>query len=313
MTEYLIGTGGWAYFQIPGIHPLVAYSKAFNFVEVNSTFYELPSLKEVDTWRKIVPPNFQFTVRAHKTITHKHMLQPTQETFQMFEKMRQICTILKAPVMHFQTPPKFTFNETNIKHFRDLLTSINLGKLRLVLEIRGASPSKLPLQLLKTMQDHNIIHCVDLSKGETPAYESDILYLRLFGKGQHNIYQPSDEELVEIDRKASSRSFQKIILSFHFVKMYKDAARLKIYKETGKFPQITKRTGLASLEDVLREDARFPATKQTLIQHQGWKLFDLTQDKRIHAAEILEKLPEKIYNNIGEVIEALQSAIRWRC
>jgi len=93
LTEYLIGTGGWAYFQIPGVHPLVAYSKAFNFVEVNSTFYELPSLKEAEKWRKLVPPTFQFTVRANKAITHKCKLQPTQEAFETFEKMRQICTI----------------------------------------------------------------------------------------------------------------------------------------------------------------------------------------------------------------------------
>jgi uncharacterized protein YecE (DUF72 family) len=310
LTEYLIGTGGWAYFQIPGVHPLLAYSKAFNYVEVNSTFYEMPSLKEVEKWRKLVPHNFQFTVRAHKAITHKYKLQPTQETFKTFEKMKQICTILNAPVMHLQTPPKIAFNENNIKDLRDFISSVNLGKLRLALEIRGACPSKLPSELVKTMQDYNIIHCVDLSKGETPAYESDILYSRLFGKGQHNIYQPTDEELAQIDKKATSGNFQKIILSFHFVRMYKDAARLKIYKETGKFPQITKYTGLASLEEVLREDAQFPTTKQALMQHQGWKLFDLTQDKRIHVAEFLQKLPEKTYNNISEVIETLRSAVR---
>lgn len=309
MTEYLIGTGGWAYFQILGVHPLVAYSKAFNFVEVNSTFYELPSLKEVETWRKLVPPNFQFTVRAHKTITHEHMLQPTQETLKTFEKMKQICTILKAPVMHLQTPPKFAFTENNIKHFRDLLSSINLGKLRLALEIRGTSPSKLSLQLVKTMRDHNIIHCVDLSKGEMPIHESDILYSRLFGKGRHNVYQPTDEELVEIDKRATSGAFEKIILSFHFVRMYKDAARLKIYKETGKFPQITRTTGINSLEEVLKEDARFPTTKEALIRHQGWKLFDITQDKRARVAEILEKLPDKTYNNLNEVIETLHSMV----
>jgi uncharacterized protein YecE (DUF72 family) len=310
LTEYLIGTGGWAYFQIPGVHPLVAYSKAFNFVEVNSTFYELPSLKEVETWRKLVPPTFQFTVRANKAITHKYKLQPTQEAIQTFEKMKQICTILNAPVLHLQTAPKFAFNENNTKNLRDLLSSINLTKLRIALEIRGTQPSKLPSELVKVMQDHKMIHCVDLSKGETPAYESDILYSRLFGKGQHNIYQPSDEELAEIDKKATSSAFQKIILSFHFVRMYKDAARLKIYKETGKFPQITKYTGLASLEEVLQEDAQFPTTKEALIQHQGWKLFDLTQDKRLRVADFLEKLPEKTYNNISEVIEALHSTTR---
>ena len=38
MTEFLIGTGGWAYFKVPNIHPLIAYSKAFNFVEVIQHF-----------------------------------------------------------------------------------------------------------------------------------------------------------------------------------------------------------------------------------------------------------------------------------
>ena len=309
MTEYLIGTGGWAYFQIPGVHPLVAYAKAFNFVEVNSTFYEMPSLKEVEIWRKLVPPDFQFTVRANRIITHNYKLQPAKEVIQAFEKMKEICAILNALILHLQTPPKFVYQKDAAQNLKHFLSSINLGKLQLALEVRG-TPHKLPTELVKTMQDNDIIHCVDLSKGETPAYESKILYSRLFGKGQHNIYQPTDEELVEIDKKATRGNFEKIILSFHFVRMYKDAARLKIYKETGKFPQVTRHTGLASLEEILREDAQFPTTKKVLVQHQGWKLFDLTQDKRIRAAELLERLPEKTYNSIGEVIEALRAVAR---
>ncbi len=42
MTEVLIGAGGWAYFQVPGLRPLDAYAQAFNFVEVNATFYTYP-------------------------------------------------------------------------------------------------------------------------------------------------------------------------------------------------------------------------------------------------------------------------------
>jgi len=85
LKEYLIGTGGWAYFKIPRIHPLVAYSKAFNFVEANSTFYQIPSLRDVETWRRLVPPDFYFTVRSHSSITHKRQLQLTPETFETFE------------------------------------------------------------------------------------------------------------------------------------------------------------------------------------------------------------------------------------
>lgn len=310
MKEYLIGTGGWAYFQIPGLHPLLAYSKAFNFVEVNSTFYQMPPLKEVETWRRLVPQNFQFTVRANKAITHKYKLQPSPEAFRTFEKMKQICKILNATVLHLQTPSKFIFTENSVNSLRDFLSSINLEKLRLALETRGTTSSKLPSELPKTMQDFNMVHCTDISKDETPAYESDIFYSRLFGKGHHNVFQPTDEELAQIDKKASSGNFQKMILSFHFVRMYKDAARLKIYKESGKFPQITKYTGLASLEEVLKEDTRFPTTKQALIQDQGWKLFDITGGKRVHAAEFLQKLPERTYDNIREVIDTLHSIVR---
>jgi len=310
LKEYLIGAGGWAYFQVLGMHPLVAYSKAFNFVEVNSTFYQIPPLREVETWRRLVPHNFKFTVRANKAITHKYKLQPTQEAFGTFEKMKQICTILNAPVLHLQTPPKFMFTENSVNNLRDFLSCLNLENLRLALEIRATAPTNLPSELIKVMQDYNMIHSVDLSKGETPAYESDIFYSRLFGTGQHNVYQPTDDELALIDKKVLSENFQKIILSFHFVRMYKDATRLKMYKETGKFPQITKYAGLDSLGEVLSEDAKFPTTKQALIQDQGWKLFDLTENKRIHVGEFLQKLPEKTYNNIGEVIDTLNSLVR---
>jgi uncharacterized protein YecE (DUF72 family) len=310
MKEYLIGTGGWAYFQVPALRPLMAYSRAFNFVEVNSTFYQIPPLKEAETWRRLVPPDFQFTVRAHRSITHKDKLEPTQEALETFERMKQICSVLKANVLHLQTPPSFKPTQTSISHFREFLSSVNLGKLALAMEIRGIPSSKLPSDLLKTMQDHNIVHCVDVSKGEVPAYESATLYSRLFGRGYHNIYQPTDEELREIDKKASRGGFEKVILSFHFVSMYKDAARLKIYKETGKFPKVTGSTGLTSLEEVLGKDASFPMTKQELIHNQGWKLFDLTEDKRVLAREFLQKLPQGTYKNIGEVMDTLHSTTR---
>lgn len=147
------------------------------------------------------------------------------------------------------------------------------------------------------MQDKGIIHCVDLSKGEKPMYDSDILYTRLFGKGHHNIYQPTDEELEEIDHTALASKSEKAVMSFHFVRMYKDAARLKVYKQTGKFPKITRSTGLNSLEEVLKEDTIFPTSKQDLIQRQGWKLFDKTETKRVHLAEYLDRLPNRMYKN----------------
>jgi len=310
LTRYLIGAGGWAYFQVPGLHPLVAYSRAFNFVEVNSTFYETPNVKLVESWRKLVPPNFEFTVRCNKALTHKHKFQPTPEAYEIFRKMVNICNILKAEILHLQTPPTFQPTETNADLIRDFFSAADLKGIRLALELRGG---KRPLRsyFIKMMHDHNMIHSVDLAKDEEPAYKSDILYSRLFGKGTHNIYQPTDEELRKIDKKASKGDNKTIAVSFHFVRMYKDAARLKTYKKTGKFPMVTKSTGPSSLMEILNEDAKFPSSKTELIRHQGWKLIDLTKTERVHASSLLQKLEEKTYNNINDIVQTLESVPSW--
>jgi len=306
LTRYLIGAGGWAYFQVPGEHPLVSYSKAFKFVEVNSTFYEIPNLRLAESWRRMVPPNFEFAVRCNKALTHKYKFQQIPEAFEVLEKMTTICSTLKAEVLHLQTPPTFQPTKSNADLIRDFFSTTDLKGIRIALETRGA---KRPLNpnLIKVMQDHNMIHCVDLSKDEEPAYKSDILYSRLFGKGTHNIYQPTDEELRKIDKKTSKGDHKTVAVSFHYVRMYKDAARFKLYKQAGKFPKVTKSTGLGSLMEILGEDAKFPSSKGELISHQGWKLIDLTKDKRVHASHILQKLSEKTYNSVTDVVQTLES------
>jgi len=305
LKEYLIGTGGWAYFKIPGLNSLVAYSKVFNFVEVNTTFYEIPTMKTVEKWRRLVPKNFRFSVRAHHSITHENKLAPTIEAFETFEKMQQICRILDADVLHLQTPSTLTVTTGIIKNLQDLLESLNLGKLRLALEAR--STSQPPPELVKLMQEHQIIHCVDLSKGERPKYDSNMLYTRLFGKGRLNIYQSTDEELAEIDKRVLFSNTERARVVFHFVKMYQDAARLKVYKQIGTFPSVTHSVGLSSLEEILSEDATFPSTKEELLENQGWKLFDHTKDERKHVSDALEQLPRKTYESISDVIISLRA------
>ena len=310
MTRYLIGAGGWAYFQVRSAHPLVAYSRAFDFVEVNSTFYEIPSPKLVESWRKLVPRNFEFAVRCNKVLTHEYEFQPIPEAFEILEKMIAICNILNTEILHLQTPPTFRPTKANAELIRNFFSSADLKGIRVALEVRGAKRSLNP-DLVETMRDCSMIHCVDLSKDEDPAYKSDILYSRLFGKGSHNIYQPTDEELRKIDEKASKGDQKTVAVSFHFVRMYKDAARFKIYKNTGKFPTVTKSTSLDSLTEVLQEDAKFPSSKEELVSHQGWKLIDLTKTKRVHASCMLQKLPEKTYNSLNEVVQTLKSVKPW--
>ncbi|UCG36792.1 MAG: DUF72 domain-containing protein [Candidatus Bathyarchaeota archaeon] len=301
MTTYLIGTGGWGYFKIPGKPSLKAYSEIFNFVEVNYTFYKYPDNRTVERWRWMVPDNFVFTVRCHQDLTHKIGLGPTDEAYVVFSRMLEVCRILDAPFLHLLTPNDQVLDIAKIKDARDFLSTISLKNIQLAWEVR--SPVTQPL--VNLMKDYDIVHSVDLSR-EEPANQTDTIYTRLFGKGKHNIYQFSDEELVEIDRRILKSHARTAIVTYHGVRMNTDAARFKKYKEAGEFPPITVYTGADSVRTVLREDANFPSSKKKLVAHQGWKVVDLTGDKRVHLSELLSKLPEKTYNSIKDVIEELE-------
>jgi uncharacterized protein YecE (DUF72 family) len=305
LVDYLIGTGGWAYFHVPGLRSLTAYSRLFNFVEVNSTFYQIPNLKTVQSWRREVSPDFEFSVRCNKDITHTYQFKPTEQAYKTLCDMIAICKTLNAEILHMQTPTTFQPDKENAHLLDSFICSIDTQDVRIALEVRGSNQT-LSTDFIRVMQKHNMVHSIDLCNDEEPSYKSDILYTRLFGKGTHNIYQPTDQELVKIDKRASTGTHKKAVVSFHFVRMYQDARRLKQYKETGKFQTITRTTGLDSLLTVMKEDAQFPSSKKELIEHQGWKLYDNTKEERIRASETLQKLPERNYENLNDVIITLR-------
>ncbi len=158
---------------------------------------------------------------------------------------------------------------------------------------------------IELLRDLGIIHCADISR-ELPAVDSDIMYTRLFGPGQHNLYQFDDAELVKIGESVKESNSGKAYLTFHGARMYSDAARLKVYQKSGTFPKVTKAIGLDSLRSVLEEDARFPASKSELIEKQGWKVFDLTEKERVHASVLLERLPDRTFGSAEEVVRDLK-------
>ena len=302
MTEYLIGTGGWAYFNVPNKSTLKAYSEIFNFVEVNYTFYEYPSTGMVERWRRTVPNDFTFAVRCHQDLTHRIGLEPIDQAYEVFNRMIFVCRILDAPFLHLLTPASYIFDDVRIKQARNFFSTINTKGVRFAWEVRSPITSK----LVNLMQDFKIIHSVDLSR-EEPAYKSDVIYTRLFGKGKRNIYQFTDEELIEVDQRILRSEAKVATLTYHGIRMNTDALRFKNYKETGRFLPVTAYTGIDSAKAVLEEDAKFPSTKTELIRHQGWKVIDLTVGKRVHLSELLSKLPEKTYNGIQEIVKDLEA------
>jgi uncharacterized protein YecE (DUF72 family) len=304
LIDYLIGTGGWAYFKIPGKSSLKAYSEVFNFVEVNYTFYEYPSTRTVEQWRRAVPKDFTFAVRCHGDLTHKIGLKPLDEAYDVLGRIVFYCSLLEAPFLVLETPASYVMNQEAVIAARDFFSSANLRAVRLAWEVRApTTPAVIDL-----MQDFNVVQCVDLSR-ETPSVESDVVYSRLFGKGKHNIWQFTDDELLAVDREVKRISPRIAVLSYHGARMSSDAARHMQYKKTGDFMPVTSFTGVDSAREVLAEDASFPLSKSELIDTQGWKVVDLSLDKRVHLSELLSGVPDRTYNSVDEVVKVLEAVM----
>jgi uncharacterized protein YecE (DUF72 family) len=305
LPDFLVGTGGWTYFKVPNKPSLKAYSEAFNFVEINYTFYEYPNVRMVEGWRHTVPKEFTFSVRCHQDLTHKIGLRPIDEAYQVLGQMVTYCRLLNSPFLVLETPVSFVLDKVSISAAKDFFASVCLNGVRLVWEIRAPITE----QALGLMRDFNIIHCLDISRNKPSVDWNDMGYARLFGKGKHNIYQFTDEELQEIDKNASETKAKVVALSYHGARMSTDALRFAHYKKTGIFLPITAYVGLDSARTVLSEDSVFPSSKQSLISNQGWKVIDLTIEKRVHLSELLTKMPEKTYNSLNEVVNALEAVL----
>jgi uncharacterized protein YecE (DUF72 family) len=80
-----VGTSGWAYPEwrgefypprLPQAEFLSFYGDALGACEVNATFYRAQSASTFERWAAAVPPEFRFTVKAHRRLTYKRQLAP---------------------------------------------------------------------------------------------------------------------------------------------------------------------------------------------------------------------------------------------
>src|SRR5438309_8109980 len=303
MSQLLVGAGGWAYFQVPGTDSLEAYSQAFDLVELNSSYYHLPSISSASEWRKRVRDEFRFSVRCPRILVDHYGLNLLPGARLLIERLEEVCKQLEAEVMTVLIRTGSAIKEGEIAaRVRDFLGTFSSGGTVVAVEFRGMRPSD---EVFDIMKESGAIHSVDLSNSE-PRYGGRVLYCRLFGKGEENIYEFDDGELKEIAKKASAPKFEKSILAFHGVRMYRDAGRVNSSTERGYFPKITGGVGADPMREELSADARFPTTKSRLLKDQGWKVFQDTDEVR-KISTVLEKLPEGELNNLNDLMAELRS------
>lgn len=125
-----IGTSGWSYphWHNKSFYPeeiaqedeLSFYTKKFNSVELNASFYHLPKKTTFTNWEKRTPENFIFTIKGSRYITHNLNLKNAEEAVENLLNNAQNLGPKLGPIL-FQLSPRFRINFERLKNFLEIL------------------------------------------------------------------------------------------------------------------------------------------------------------------------------------------------
>jgi uncharacterized protein YecE (DUF72 family) len=183
-----VGCSGWSYddwvgpFYPPGTQKseyLRQYATAFDLVEIDTSFYNLPSPATVAAWQRAVPDGFLFTAKFPKRITHDMKLVGVEEQVAgVYGPMGGLGG--KLGVLVVQLPPSIRYD----KHWDTVKAFVRLldPKVRHAIEFRSQSWFREDVSNL--LREHHVAMVWSQNQYvTTPAYvTADFAYVRLVGE-----------------------------------------------------------------------------------------------------------------------------------
>jgi uncharacterized protein YecE (DUF72 family) len=201
MVDWHLGTVGFSYKDWDGVfYPaktparsyLAHYSKIFNSVELDSTFYGTPPPERVKQWAATVPDGFKFCLKTPRQITHEgRLIEMDGEMLRFLETIQYLDDKLGAILI--QLPPTFTAIEFDtVSTFLEKLPSA----LQYAVEFRH--PSWFTAETTLMLGHHQICWTstdyMDLPK--QVARTSDFLYIRWLGR--HGQFKEKNREQLDV-------------------------------------------------------------------------------------------------------------------
>ena len=92
------------------------YGKRLNAVEINSTFYRMPSREVLADWASKVPSDFSFILKASRKITHNKRLKDAEEELAHLVDVSGELAGRRGPIL-FQLPPYFKKDVERLRDF----------------------------------------------------------------------------------------------------------------------------------------------------------------------------------------------------
>ena len=183
----LVGTSGYNYPEwrgsfypqdLPAAKMLPFYAATFPTVEINATFYRMPTASAVAGWARQVPPAFRFTLKANRRITHDKRLVDVGDAVDFFvTTARDLGPQLGAVL--FQTPPNL---KCDLAKFDAFLQGVPEGTPG-AFEFRH--DSWLSDEVYARLRARNFALCIaDTETRSVPVIQTaDFAYLRLRDEG----------------------------------------------------------------------------------------------------------------------------------
>lgn len=182
-----IGTSGWHYKHwvgpfypqsLPKKEFLSYYTNHFHTVEINNTFYHLPSKETLEAWRKGTPKRFLFACKGSRFITHMKKLKDPEQSFQKFFEAIQVLGSKLGPIL-FQLPPRWKINLERLESFLKVLPKQH----RFAFEFRD--DSWFQQETYDLLRQYHAGLCVYHLAGRVAPIEvtANFVYIRLHGPG----------------------------------------------------------------------------------------------------------------------------------
>jgi len=241
--HYYIGTSGWHYDHWQDrFYPktltkakwLEFYASHFTTVELNNSFYRLPSETAFTTWHDSSPTNFTFAVKVSRFITHIKRLRNSEEAVDNFISRAKILAEKLGPLL-YQLPPNMHRNDEILESF---LSTLPQG-MKHVFEFRHQS--WLEDKVFEILHKHNIGFCVfDMPSISCPLVATaDFAYIRFHGSTGLYFSCYSDEELADWAKRLANlaRNLEAIYIYFNNdaeAFAVRNAITLRRYLEMGK-------------------------------------------------------------------------------
>jgi uncharacterized protein YecE (DUF72 family) len=185
MGNVYIGTSGWSYKSwekafypqdIPKTRQFDYYVTQFPTVEINNTFYRLPTLNAVRGWRDKAPPGFIYAVKGSRFITHmKKLTKLDGAVKRYFERIKELKK--KTGVVLWQLPPFLKKDANRLERFHEILPK----GYRYAVEFRH--PSWLDEEIFSILRKYRVAHASvsSLAMPMELTVTTDFLYIRFHG------------------------------------------------------------------------------------------------------------------------------------